>query len=455
MLQTNIETKIALADELELTLPLSKDYRDSLQDTDRLETERVQLVEEDIKGTGSDHAEPSMARQPEDPPTQDQEPGQEPTVATGESMTSLDELLRLAGLEKYHRRRSNILSKRVHDLTLSCGLRRRFLRCAPFAYRDLVDQFRDDSQPEFVRIYEACEVLQASCKHDGSPFTDSGTYPGEVEVDPNPGNARMDSWIQQLPQDQRDDIIGFLTHLRTDPSYLADRLSNLSPSELLALTSSYKSAGAVDSVLQSQSPATGWTTSDYRKHGVPSSIDKHDPFSVLFGYVCDNISVSGNLQCQIRHWSTACARIIDEGKRGSFEFFSASLDSCMFLEPYPLRSRLETYLMSVLQKGVFLLDPAQYQAGDCTVPIELRIARAAVATTEYFSDALKAFFKLLLEAPLPDVVPDHILYFLRVVISQVGDPKNKAQIKTMTISSWLFSSFFSHIIVYPEVRSLV
>ena len=449
--QTPTEKKIALVDEFELPLPVSTDYRDSLQEIHGLENERENPIEKDTKTTGSNHEGPLMTPQVEDRTKQDREPEPGPTVAPGESMTSLDELVRLAGLEKYHRRRSNVLSKRVHDLTLSCGLRRRFLRCAPFAYRDLVDQFRDDNQADFVRIYEACEALQASCKHDGSPFTDPDTYVGEADVDPNPGSARMDSWIQQLPQDLRDDMVLFLTRLRTDPSYLADCLSNLSPSELLALTSSYKSAGAVDSVLQNHTPPIGWTTSDRHKHGLPASIDKHDPFSILFGHVCDNVGMSGNLLCQIRQWSTACARIIDEGKRGSFEFFSASLDSFMSMEPYPLRSRLETYLMMVLQKGVFLLDPAQYQAGDCNLPVELRIAQAAVVTTEYFGDALKAFFKLLLEVPIRDIIPDSVLYFLRAVISQVGDSKNKARIKAMIVSSWLFSSFFSHLIVYPEV----
>lgn len=452
MSRTTIETKIALVDECELPLPVSMDYRDSLQEIHGLENKIKKPNEKDTKTTGSNHEESLIALQVEDHTEQDQEPEPGPTVAPGESMTSLDELVRLAGLEKYHRRRSNVLSKRVHDLTLSCGLRRRFLRCAPFAYRDLVDQFRDDNQADFVRIYEACEVLQASCKHDGSPFTDPDTYLGEVDVDPNPGSARTESWIQQLPQDLQDDMVLFLTRLRTDPSYLADCFSNLSPSELLALTSSYKSAGAVDSVLQKHTPPIGWTTSDRHKHGLPTLIDKHDPFSILFGYVCDNVGVLGNSLCQIQQWSTACARIFDEGKRGSLELFCASLDSFMFMEPYPLRSRLETYLMMVLQKGIFLLDPAQYQAGDCTLPIELRIAQAAVVTTEYFGDALRAFFELLLEVPIRDIIPDSVLYFLRAVISQVGDSKNKARIKAMTVSSWLFSSFFSHLIVYPEVR---
>lgn len=371
---------------------------------------------------------------------------------------SLDDLGRLFELEAYVSRHAQSVRSGLDELFRSATMSRRLIHTSSLAYCNLINHFRNNDHGGFAGAYQACEEVVDDCTQAGLPPQAQSESGGgnKWEIQDLEGQSR--SWIQKLPAANQEDIVEFISMIRTDRTFLSDCISRLSSSELHALTSSYQFSGSGDSVLQN------YIRSQSRNHGKDRAAGKLTPgietlrefhqkdviFALLHG-VFDDSAKQGSQEYLLRTdvWSKACAKLLTAGKQGSEDFVVIMLDAFSRFQEWKLKPKIEMYLMKLLSEGAFLLDPPL--PADFKQPIEIQNAQAVIAISNFFDKALQELFQLLVDGQPQIGVPDSALDFAHAILSQIQDPKIRLQAKMSIATRWYFSSFVSNIIIHPEV----
>jgi hypothetical protein len=377
-------------------------------------------------------------------------------------LISLDELARLLELEQYERHQSLAIRDSLHQLYFSAGLDRRLACIASLTYRRMVDLYKASDQAGFVAIHQAYENLCTECQAGTcAPQIGSRRTAGEDREDSFAESWDTDSspWIRKLPTASQDEFLTFLLKIRTRDGLLSDRILELSPTELTALTVSYQPVALAGSVLQNYSHAKARADGHGRRGGsIAPGLDalrtfyRHDPFFLLLYGVFDGSSKPGTDEFRLRSdtWSTTCARVLMNGKRGSDEFVITTIDAFSGFHDRARVPQLEAFLLRFLHEGAFLLDPPQ--PTDFKHPVEIRNAQAVIAGSHLFDMALKTLFQILSYGPLEAGVPETALGFAHAILRKIEDPRIRLKAKTIIVSRWYFQCFLSNILVYPEVR---
>lgn len=359
---------------------------------------------------------------------------------------SLEQLKSLVALENDHICRANDLRQRLNHLHHLCGLDRRLLRISASLYRSMVGHFHTADRVGFLEAYDAAqEMLDAN--------QPSNTATGDVDTVLAPGPP---NWIEVLPLVHRDNFLHFLAKLRSEPSYLADCLSSLPSTELVALTSNYRSTNVPVSIFPGRPNVKAQRFS--KDPGVASrsrwSLDygQEDPFFVLFYAIFDDSQGPGTWEyCQrIEVWANACSRIMVDGKRGSDEVVTTTLDAFANLQEWSLKPRLESYLANLLRRGAFLLEITTNQVMDFEEPLEIRNAKAAISASEFFEKSIRDLFTLLADH-LPSTIPPGLRDLVHSVLGKIEDTKVRNRAEIFMLSKWFFCSFISNMLIYPEV----
>ena len=384
------------------------------------------------------------------------------TGSTGAPNVSLEELAHFVDLEQYHRHRTGLCQTRRDQLSLSCGLDKRLISTLTIAYGNMIDQYKTDDQAGFAGLYDACEQLTLSCDMASRSVEHA---PLGVGKNPTPvEDEKSRPYIQRLSNDHQEAILAFLTQIRTEPFFLSDRISNMSSTELTALTSSYHPAGIDYSVLQNHSHGkTQIYSRDSQMMKLSRRMDNlhrfhnEDPFFAMLHGVFDASAKPGSRECLRRTdiWSTVCAqnfvKAFTETRPGSDELAIATLDAFANFHDWPLKPKVETYLMRTLFEGSFLIDAPSRQPVEFSEPIEMHNAKAAIAEADFFENALTGLLDLLTKDGNGQAVPESALVFSHAVLRKIEDPKLRLRAKRYIVCSWYFATFISSILVYPEV----
>lgn len=380
------------------------------------------------------------------------------TQVTEKPSISVNELARLVESEQYERRRGLFIRNGLEQVSFDFALNRRLIRSSKTAYRTLVDQFRAIDHGGFTSSYQAVETLKIDCDAIARPAQMHNNHTGENDLNSGNWEELPSSWLQRLPPAYQNGVLAFLTNIRTDKTFLSECLLGLTSLELTALTASHQQLAHDDSVFQthflSKIRAAGKDSQDKigpHKAYTLRNFYQNDPYFLLLYALFDDSLKPDSQESLLRAdiWSTACARILEAGKNGSDEFAVITLDTFAGFWEWKLKPKLEIFLMKVLHEGAFLLNPLQ--PADFKQPVELRNARAAVAISHFFDEALKELFELLANGPIQNAVPESALHFAHAVLGKIRDPRIRLRAKTFIISRWYFSSFISTILVYPEV----
>ena len=374
------------------------------------------------------------------------------------SSPTLSRIRSLVGLEKTNAERTLLLLKKLRELRLQCSLERRLLNTLTSAYRLMSEQFRSKDQPGFVQAFDACERLVENTKAiykstvEDNPYGDDGAAPNG-----NIGQNRLDS----LSTIQTEALLCFMTQLRNDPGYLASCLCKLPSADFLSLTSSSYPQSPVTSVLPTYvlGKAQGQTkeaSSQTTTHSIANmeNLCQDDPFFTIFHGLFDASPTSGawEYRQRIEVLSTACASVMIAGKRGSDDLAIRFLDACSGLKEKGAQSRLEVYLLKVLQDGTSILDPSPGRFGSSEQPLEIHNANSAIANANFFDSCSTNFFSLLANE-LPHIVTTSTIDFVQAVLGKIEDPTVRTRAKNFIVSRWFFSSFMSTVLIYPEVSS--
>lgn len=377
------------------------------------------------------------------------------TTSANVPLVSLDELARLVKLKHYATRSAQSLKADLDEFYLSSALARRLLHSSSLAYRSMADQFRNNDHGGFAASYKACEDLVDDCVPGGHSRQAHDSYNRANGLGLEASDAQSKSWIQRLSGVQQEDILVFLLKIRTDRTFLSDCISRLPLSELTALTSSHQFSRASDSVFPSYfSSQTRSNGKDLRGRASTPTVDALREFyrnDSLFALLHGVFDESSERECFLRAdvWSSACARILAEGKQGSEDFLIAMLEVFSSFQEWKLKPKMEMYLMKLLKKGAFLLDPPP--PTDFKQPVEIHNAQVAIANSTFFDNSVRELFQLLTDDQPQNGVPESALSFSHAILSKIQDPRSRLRTKTLIATRWYFSSFISNVIVYPEV----
>lgn len=366
--------------------------------------------------------------------------------------TSLTELSSLIQHEKYQRFQCQALASQVHGSLVSSGVSRRLVRCIQSAYRSLVNRYRNDQKNDFVMLYNAMVDLQGCGDKPLWPLSPTPRHQIGDAAEPLPMSSG--SWIANLPSESQEIIVGFMTRIRTEPGFLARRITSLHPSELSAIIFPHQSPSVVDSIIHNRSlweaqTSRSLNTSNYVSFGVDHLRHLHrcDRLSSLLYTVFDDSSEFSSHE-DIRRsdvWSTACASVFTGAHRGSERFMETVLDVWAALRAWEIKPQLEVFLLKLLQDGASLLEQPNSQSQGFNEPV------VASTISMFFDQALEAFFKLLEARPALGFLPDGVLDFARAILQKIKDPEQARKARNDIVLGWCFSKFFYRVISYPEV----
>jgi hypothetical protein len=323
-----------------------------------------------------------------------------------------------------------------------------------------VDNFRSDDAKSFTTLYNAIHDVRNSC--------DATRQYALLEPDLTSGKSKtrpekktFTTFIHDLPPATRESIIGFLTEIRTNPQFLANRIANLSSTELSALTSFHHSLDPIETVMPGQAKSRGLGAMNKQQSNMPNAVERlisfqrHDPLSALLYTVFANSAGPDSAEDLRRTdvWSTTCARLITEGKPGSEQFMIVVLNTWAAMREWPAKANLELYLMRVLQEGAFLLERGDDVAIGVNSQSESRSTKDTIAAEEFYDKAVKQFFEVVDNKPNAGGIPEGVLELGNAIIKKLEDSKKIRAAQTFIVSRWFFSTFLLNAVIHPEVSA--
>ena len=387
-----------------------------------------------------------------------------PTAAIPTSATSLAELAHLIRLQGYQEQRKAHSRVRLHRWLVSSALSARLVHCGELAYRTLVDNFRSDDKKGFASLYNALNDVRNSC--------DATRQYALLEPDLEFGKSKSmmksekalsaSTFLNEVPSKILDHLLDFISEIRTNPDFLAARVSSLSQQELASLSSFRQTLDPIDSVI---TMARGKNVGAPKpNHQGTSSVERllsfqrHDPLAALIYTIFANSSGPDSAEDLRRTdvWATTCARLIKDNKQSSDKFIKTVLDVWADMREWPGKANLELYLMQALQDGQFLLEKGEEQSVRIGAQPQPRSTKDTIAADEYFDKVVKRLFEVVDDEPSAGGIPEGVLEIGNAILRKLDDEKNlRKASQNFFVSRWLFSSFLLNAIIHPEVWMLL
>ena len=354
----------------------------------------------------------------------------------------LAQLLQEMSTEEYERRRCQSTQIHVQDLLYTYGTNAKLIPLRTYVYGSLMDSFQHDRKSSFASVY-----TQSSRSLDVRPS--SSPVAG--------GHARRESWMDQLPSETMMTVLDLLSHLRTVPNFLAQRISSLSSAQLHHLTLPHRQRSNAESILQ---PVSMYKRFDFRTASklVAKSTEalpvvdemKGDPMLLLFHSLFDASSMSlAERELQLHAWSTTCAQIIADAKPESVDFCLVVTNAFADVRSWSLLPQLEMFMLDQIRQGAFLLDQDTTTV-DCAKSPELRNAEMVVATSRFFDRTIEGLLEVLVSKQ-HDPLPPDVLRFIRSTLARIENVEQRMRARNFFISRWYCSTFIHELLVAPEV----
>ncbi|OLN89011.1 hypothetical protein CCHL11_06058 [Colletotrichum chlorophyti] len=401
-----------------------------------------------------------------------------PHMAPEPDTTTLEELAHLVRLAKYQERKRATTRIRLQRNLISTALSARLNRCGDIARKNLVDCFRTDDKKTFTSLFNAIHDVRKSCDELRrfallEPEMDSLQSPAlisseSLETPPSSssGSKSLGSitpFFSELPASIREIFLNFLTQIRTNPDYLATRLSSLTPTELSAFTSFHQGLEPVESVLpyHGRSTARGHAGSSSRAPAhLPTSVERllsfqrHDPLSALIHTCFANSAGPDSAEDRRRTeiWGTALARLITESKSSSETMLISVLNIWTAMRDWSGKSNMEWYLMKILEDGAFLLDKAEDQHGT-RFNLADWTAKDSIAAEEFYDRAVNDLFEIIDDEDATGI-PEGLIELGNAILKKL-DSKLVDGTRNWFVYKWLFSVFLLGVIIHPESHGLM
>ena len=394
-----------------------------------------------------------------------------PSVVPENPSTSLEELAHVVRLSRYQERKCANTRLRLQRCLIAMALSARLTRCGELAYRSLAEYFRKGEPKAFAALYNMVLELRRSCDDLRKfalldPETEAvqssrvGTSEGPVGAvaesrsQPSVTAVTIAPFLNDLPAEARDPLMALLTQLRNNPDYLASRLSALGNGDLVTISNLYQNSEPVTSVLAGQGGnSTRSSASNVGATNGPlpwdrlMSFQRHDPLSTLIHTCFANSAGPDSPEDQRRTnvWANACARLINEDRDDSI--LTSVLHAWTAMRGWSGRSKMEWYLMKILQDGAFILDRAEDPHGT-RFWISSWTDADKVAMYEFYDQATADLFEVIDDEDGTGI-PEGVIEIGNEILKRV-DGKHADRTRRWLVNQWLFGTWLMNVVIHPE-----
>jgi hypothetical protein len=380
-----------------------------------------------------------------------------PASALTQSSTSLEELAHLIRFQKVQEQRRCQSRIRLHRWLVSAGLSARLVNCGELAHKTLIDYFRNDDKKKFAELHNALYDVRSSCDAIRryallEPDLENGT-----KTSSSSGISSFSTFMHEISQNVRCEILAFLSELRTNPDFLAARILALSDQEMIALTTSRPTLDLNELAIMSSSKPFKKSSVSMSANPVETllSFSRHDPLSSLIFTVFANSSGPDSSEDLRRTdaWATTCARLITETNRPAADKVLRSvLDVWADMRDWPVKQNLELYLMQTLQEGQFLLESHEESPGKIVIAMDQPNKQLEYAAEEFFERAVKRLFTVIDSEPSAGGLPEGVVEIGHAILKKLGASKrHRARAEWIIFYCWFFSTFLPRALIFPEV----
>lgn len=374
-----------------------------------------------------------------------------PVASLDDPQVSLEEFATRYHQNQRKQAQRKRLEKRLRSTKVTIGVSARMIRVGLAAQRGLVEALKYEDKASFVTLYNTLHELQESCRppaNDGQLDTmDNGLSLG------NNLDGSLD-FLHQLSPQSRMDFLDILRLVRSDPQFLVCHIRRLSSSQLAAFTAptsvpdSYDPASPLNSRSRGPSFLNRSQAQMINSKDHALAFERTDPLSILlFNVFAAPLDLETSESClRLEVWSSVCAQLISTADSRYYPFLGQILSSWAIGSNWKARSKLELYLMDILQTGDFLLEPTPPGLDfsmDALDPMRTDVAE------EFFSSAVDALFRLLDD---PDGgFPHAIFQFAKAVLRKLDTPETRTRFLEFLFVQWFSSKFLYGALTYPEV----
>ena len=369
---------------------------------------------------------------------------------------SLSDLSRLLQLEKYQSRRCRQAQHHLHQVHIVAARTARLIHIARSVQRTLAECIKSEDKHSFVNLFSAFHDALSDCSGAASSFSEDRWKERENCIE-SPA-----SFVDDLPADSRNVVLEFLSRIRHDGNFIADRLATRTHRELVSLLPEKGQARSNDSVL-GFSPRTSSRSS---KHlGFVADSQTELLASLEYGCPLDTLinSVRGVSSLRLQDdpiatnvWATVCAKLISEQKPGSEKLVPAVIDAWASSSPWPGKERLGLWISQTLQKGSFLLEQPSKQS------FRLRVQGRQEPSAEddilqelFYTGAVNSLLCLFKDPLGASLIPEGARKLCHAICRKLQHHSNHLQaFPNFVLIRWLFSSFIPDAVTLPEASNI-
>ena len=359
--------------------------------------------------------------------------------------------------DEYQTRRLRTLQDEAYGLFHKCGSCDRFLTVQTHLYRRMVECFRTDKKNAFASLYSRA-MSHPNFADLEVPRLGLEENSGAINS-PSLGMLSGTSWIQRLPLESQHSLMEFLARIRTDPLFVAERISKLSETQLKRLTRPHRQHAPVESTSQTSRShgrydPRGFQRSMAKPSDQAPSVDElmGDPLMLLIHGLFDPSGGprSAERLRQLDVWSSVCCKLIENSKPGSDEFCITVLNAFAETADWPLVPKLELFLAETAISGSQFLESLSARGVDYGHAQPSPPTDASARVSAFFDRAINSFLDLIV-TDCAQAMPDRALEMIRSILHKIQNQERRLTARNFFFLRWYCASFLYNAMVFPEV----
>ncbi|RMZ79729.1 hypothetical protein DV738_g3266, partial [Chaetothyriales sp. CBS 135597] len=360
--------------------------------------------------------------------------------------------------DREHKRR--MLEHRRQGLRRGVALAARLQRLTSWLHDGLVEIGNHHDAAAFVHVHQNLQELTETCfAHWARDIQamDALNRGRATTTEPAP-TPEPEPVLARLTAEARRECVDFIHSVRSRPRFLIDRFSAVSPSQLAALSTSPRFQDLSASVLTSLSQNRGRGSQRKRVQSYSKVLDEYaasferkNPMSFLL-YNCFGPNSRAEETLRLRTWSSVCAGLYVEAGPAFGSIIKQVLSNFCTMQPWRARQRIELFLMDVLQRGAFLLEPVGEYRSKAVLQTHISDTLDTDGAREFFDDAARQLFAILRSEH--GGYPDGAIDFCRALLAQLPEQAH-ASLRSFLAFDWFLDEFLRITITYPENEKML
>jgi len=362
-----------------------------------------------------------------------------------------------ARLQQHHENRRRCLSTRKQVLQRSVALSARLRRTSSWVQDGLVEISKHQDPAGFTRVFSHAHDLVDVCySHWNNELQSVDTL--QALQGPTTQTTSPPPFFDKLPSQAQQELLDLLSNLRSNPRFLIERLSNLPLSQVATLTAKPKWE-ASESLLASLSQSSGGSLQRRRRvqafskelEDYATSFERLEPLSFLLHnlYGHDTSPDTPESQLRLSTWSTVCAELLHTGSKSYNSLYWQVFEAFSAMQEWPAKTRIELFLMDVLQRGAFLIT-------DNASP-KTRLGQDALNTeqaNQFLESAVSDLYWTLINCSV-GCYPAGALSLAQAILAKLPDEQLQAEFRMHFFQNWFLNHFLKAAITFPENEDML